>query len=79
MRIGINCLGVDADYVGGVTTYSLGLIDGILTSRKDESIVLFVHAQNRHLFERFRNREGCELVDLAGGYSFWRRVIRRLS
>ena len=30
MKIGINCLSVKTNYVGGVTSFTLGILDGFL-------------------------------------------------
>jgi len=62
MRVGINCLAVDPTFVGGVTTYALGLLEGFANAGNGCQFLLFVTAENQRLFEQFRNRNRFEIV-----------------
>jgi len=55
--VGINCLDVDPSFVGGVTTYTLGLLEGFASAGNGCRFHIFVTSGNQHLFEQFRNRD----------------------
>lgn len=52
-RIGINCLDVNPAFVGGVTTYVFGLLEGFARLETNCRFRLFVSRANQHLFNRF--------------------------
>jgi glycosyltransferase involved in cell wall biosynthesis len=62
MRVGVNCLQIDPSYVGGVNTYTFGLLDGFAKQANGGSFQLYVHAGNQHLFEQYRSHVGWEVV-----------------
>jgi glycosyltransferase involved in cell wall biosynthesis len=62
MRIAINCLQVDPSYVGGVTTYVLGLFQGFAGVGATHKFRLFVTNGNERVFERFRKYSNFEIV-----------------
>jgi glycosyltransferase involved in cell wall biosynthesis len=64
MRLGINCLDVDPSFVGGVTTYTVGLLEGFASAGNGCRFNIFVTKQNQHLFEQFRNRPYFEIVNV---------------
>ena len=53
MRIAINCLDVDPDYVGGVKTYVLGLLDGFASTHHGCKFQLITTESNSHVFRNF--------------------------
>jgi len=57
MRVGINCLDVNPAFVGGVTTYTLGLLEGFANAGNGCRFHVFVTPGNQHLFEQFRKRD----------------------
>jgi glycosyltransferase involved in cell wall biosynthesis len=65
MRVGINCLDLNPAFVGGVTTYALGLLEGFASAGNSCRFRTFVTEENHHLFEQFRNRNNFEAVVIA--------------
>jgi glycosyltransferase involved in cell wall biosynthesis len=53
MRIGINCLRLDPEYVGGLNTYTLGLVQGFATVGNGHTFHLYGTDRNRTLFRQF--------------------------
>lgn len=62
MRVGINCLDVNPAFVGGVTTYVLGLLEGFANAGNGCRFRAFVTRANEHLFPNFRKRDNLEIV-----------------
>jgi glycosyltransferase involved in cell wall biosynthesis len=62
MQVGINCLDVNPSFVGGVTTYVLGLLEGFANAGNGCRFRTFVTEENQHLFEQFRNHDSFEIV-----------------
>src|SRR5262245_44455462 len=62
MRVGINCLDVNLSFVGGVTTYTAGLLEGFAKAGNGCRFRLFVTAENQALFNSFRSRPNFEVV-----------------
>jgi glycosyltransferase involved in cell wall biosynthesis len=62
MQIAINCLQVDPSYVGGVTTYVLGLFQGFANVGPVHKFRLYVTRGNAAVFERFRKYGNFEIV-----------------
>lgn len=63
MNIGINCLKIKPAYVGGVNTYTLGLLEGFLQEGSDHRFQIYIHKANRQLFKAFTKYPNAELVD----------------
>jgi len=49
MRIGIYLASLNASYVGGLTTYAVGLLNGLIANHRGNSIVAFVSNEGRRL------------------------------
>jgi glycosyltransferase involved in cell wall biosynthesis len=64
LRIAINCLQVDPAFVGGVTTYVLGLLGGFRSAGRGCRFRLFVSQDNQHLFASFQQCDNFEVVVL---------------
>src|SRR5207302_4132157 len=61
MRVGINCLDINPSFVGGVTTYALGLLEGFAAVGNECRFRAFVTRENRHLFASFQKRDNFEI------------------
>src|SRR6266851_7225061 len=57
MKVGINCLQIDPSYVGGVTTYVLGLLEGFADAGSGCRFRLFATGRNQHLFGKFATHD----------------------
>ncbi|MGB8986947.1 MAG: glycosyltransferase family 1 protein [Candidatus Sulfotelmatobacter sp.] len=57
MRVAINCLQVDPKYVGGVTSYVLGLLEGFAEVSNGCQFQVFISAANAHLFHDLRKHD----------------------
>jgi glycosyltransferase involved in cell wall biosynthesis len=66
MRIGIDCLRIDPAYVGGVNTFTLGLLGGFAAVGNGHRFNLFVTDENQGLFSRFERQPGFKLVTTSG-------------
>jgi glycosyltransferase involved in cell wall biosynthesis len=62
MRVGMNCLDVNPSFVGGVTTYALGLLEGFASVGNGCRFRVFVTRENYHLFANFRKRDNFEII-----------------
>jgi glycosyltransferase involved in cell wall biosynthesis len=79
MRIGIECLRADPDYVGGLNTYILGLLDGFAAAGGGHCFQLYVTGSNRKLFERYEALPNFELVTFDGRWFRLRQKICRAA
>jgi glycosyltransferase involved in cell wall biosynthesis len=62
MRIGINCLRIDRSYVGGLNTFTLGLLNGFTTAGNGHRFILYVTQSNQPLFAKFEKWPNFEIV-----------------
>src|SRR6185312_1847202 len=62
VRVAINCLRVNPSFVGGVTSYVLGLLEGFSIEGHGCKFQVFVTSANLHLFERFRRFQNIQLI-----------------
>jgi glycosyltransferase involved in cell wall biosynthesis len=79
MQVGINCLDVNPSFVGGVTTYSVGLLEGLASVGNGSRFRIFVTEGNQHLFEQFRKRRHFEVVVVSGRLYSWRTKVCRAA
>jgi glycosyltransferase involved in cell wall biosynthesis len=64
MRIGINCLDLDPSFVGGLNTFTRGLLGGFANEADGHQFRLYATSANRHLFESLRNQKSFEIIEL---------------
>jgi len=64
MRIAVNCLRLDPSFVGGVNTYTRGLLEGFANRANGHQFRLYASDWNQSLFESFRHRKNFEVVVL---------------
>jgi glycosyltransferase involved in cell wall biosynthesis len=64
MRIAVNCLRLDPSFVGGVNTYTRGLLEGFANTANGHQFRLYASDWNQSLFESFRHRKNFEVVVL---------------
>jgi glycosyltransferase involved in cell wall biosynthesis len=62
MKVGINCLEIDPSYVGGVTTYILGLLEGFANLGHGCRFRLFVTEANQQVFHKFLKCDSFDVV-----------------
>ena len=67
MQIGINCMQVNPDFVGGVNTYVLGLLEGFVSVADGFQFKLFVTKCNQHLFDKFSQRDNFKILVVDDG------------
>src|SRR6266853_5673564 len=80
LRVGINCLDVDPAFVGGVSTYALGVLEGFAGTGDGCRFRTFVTEGNQHLFEQFRNCDNIEIVVIGDRFfSLRSRICRAAS
>ncbi|HKM82661.1 MAG TPA: glycosyltransferase family 1 protein [Terriglobia bacterium] len=79
MRVGINCLDVNPSFVGGVTTYVLGLLEGFASAGNGCRFRIFVTEGNQHLYEQFRNRDNFEIAVIGNKLFSLRNSICRAA
>ncbi len=73
MRIGIDCLHLDPSFVGGLNTFTLGLLEGFAGAPGGHTFRLFCRTGNQQAFEPFRSREGFEIV-VVNDREYWFRL-----
>jgi glycosyltransferase involved in cell wall biosynthesis len=61
IRVGINCLDINPAFVGGVTAYTLGLLEGFANAGNGCRFRLFVNRENEDVFANFRKRDNFEI------------------
>jgi glycosyltransferase involved in cell wall biosynthesis len=77
MRIGINCLNLHPSFVGGVNTFTRGLLEGFASTGNGHQFCLYTTSENEHLFESVRKRKGFELIALdATSHSIRKNLCR---
>lgn len=61
MNIGIDLTSIDPSYRGGVNTYTIGLLQGLLNISINHKIILFVNPHNKYYFGGFPKKNNTEL------------------
>jgi glycosyltransferase involved in cell wall biosynthesis len=79
LRVGVNCLQVDPSSVGGVNSYTLGLLEGFAAVGKDFRFQLYVAPTNEHLFEKFRNYDNFDVVVIRDHLLSLKRIVCRAA
>src|SRR5258708_36546429 len=79
MTIGIDCLGADPDYVGGLNTYIMGLLGGFSAAGHGHRFQLYVTGGNRKQFRRYEALPNFEGVEVGGGPFWLRPAISRAA
>jgi glycosyltransferase involved in cell wall biosynthesis len=79
MQVGINCLDVNPSFVGGVTTYALGLLEGFTTAGNGCRFSVFVTEENQRLFERFLNCDNFRIVVIGDRFFSLRSNVCRAA
>lgn len=79
MRVAINCLQIDPSYAGGVNTYTLGLLEGFASIGNGCRFRVYVTSANQHLFEKFRNRNGFQVVAIENRNVLLRKNVSRAA
>lgn len=62
IRVGINCLHIDPFSVGGVNSYTLGLLEGFANVGNGHQFRVYASQANQHLFEQFRKLDTFAVV-----------------
>jgi len=78
LRIGINCLSIKPKYIGGVTTFTFGIIDGLIKLNNQNRYQIYVNQNNIKLFVKYINEKNVELI-LCKKYNLIRKVISNIS
>jgi len=78
MNIGINCLSIKPKYIGGVTTFTFGIIDGLIIQNNQNIYQLYVNKNNKHLFHKYNNKSNVELI-LCKHYSYLKYIISNIA
>jgi glycosyltransferase involved in cell wall biosynthesis len=64
MRIGINCLSLSPSFVGGLNTFSQGLLGGFASVAQQHHFRLYATSVNQQLFQSLRGKNNFEIVAL---------------
>ena len=80
MRIGINCLDLNPEYVGGVNTYLFGLLDAF-AKNKEHSFSVFTLKKNSFLFKKYSKCSNIEQVIIKRNKVtiLFKRIIKRAA
>jgi glycosyltransferase involved in cell wall biosynthesis len=64
MRVGINCLNNHPGFVGGVNTFTCGLLHGLAARRNGHRFSLYATSRNQYLFDSLKGLNGFEIIVL---------------
>src|ERR1700733_13946130 len=64
MRIGINCLSLSPSFVGGLNTFTQGLVNGFASVAQEHHFRLYATTRNQQLFQSLRGKNNFEIVAL---------------
>jgi glycosyltransferase involved in cell wall biosynthesis len=64
MNIGLNCYNINANYGGGINTFTLGLFEGLAKVGKDHKFLIFAKKSNAKMFEPFSKYRNFEIIIL---------------
>jgi len=64
MNIGLDFTSIDPSYRGGLNTYAMGLLQGLIRVAEKHKIQLYVTKDNRFFFENFYREAYIEIVDV---------------
>lgn len=78
-RVAINCLQVDPEYAGGVTSYVLGLLEGFIRASNGCQFRVFISRANEPLFRALRKRGNLEFVNVDDALLPLRRNVCRAA
>lgn len=74
MKIGLNLLSIDPNYMGGVTSFTFGVLSGLCKLDNIE-LQLYVHKKNKHLFNRFISNK-VKVIEL--NYGIVQRILSKI-
>src|ERR1700737_4525534 len=75
MRVGIDCLRIDQDYVGGVNTFTQGLLNGFVAGGNGHAFRLYVSEENQAWFNNFSHQPGFECVVVKHENRLWKKGV----
>jgi len=78
LKIGINCLSIKPRFVGGVSTFTFGLINGLIALDNDNIYQIYVNKQNVHLFNRYYDKTNVEII-LCKEYNVFKKIISNIT
>lgn len=64
MRIGFDCSGVTPSYIGGTHSFVRGLAHGVVKSKCNHTVQLYVTEENAILFEGYRGLPGVSVIEV---------------
>lgn len=79
MKIGIDCISIDSNYVGGINTYTIGLLDGFVNVGSKYHFYVFVTPQNAFLFNKYKQYKNFSIVLVNDNLNLLKKILRRLS
>jgi glycosyltransferase involved in cell wall biosynthesis len=62
MRIGVNCLSLSPSFVGGLNTFTQGLVNGFASVAQQHHFRLYATTRNQQLFQSLRGKNNFEIV-----------------
>ncbi len=62
MRVAINCLNLDPSFVGGLNSFTRGLLEGFAKTANGHQFRLYATTENQHLFESLRNEKSFVVI-----------------
>jgi glycosyltransferase involved in cell wall biosynthesis len=77
--VGINCLDVNPSFVGGVTTYVTGLLDGLANVGNGCRFRIFAAEGNRYIFDRIKDHPDFEIIVVHDGLLSFRAKVSRMA
>src|SRR6185436_11095886 len=73
LRIGINCIAINAEYAGGITSFTFSLLDGLMKLKTHHQVILFITSENKELFRKYE-RSGFQMLEVKNPPRFIERI-----
>jgi glycosyltransferase involved in cell wall biosynthesis len=79
MRVAIDCLKLDPFFVGGINTYTRGLLEGFSSTANGHQFRLYASSRNQSLFKDFLGRKNFQVIVLDQRKQSLRKAICRAA
>lgn len=79
MRVAINCLRLEPSFVGGLNTYTRGVLQGFANTANGHEFRIYVTSGQLGILELFRNRKNFEVIVVDEWIQFLRKTVCRTA
>lgn len=79
MRVAINCLRLETSFVGGLNTFTRGVLQGFANTANGHQFRIYVSSRQSGIPAMFRNRENFEVIVVDEWAQFLRKMLCRTA